>query len=273
MSKILRTYKAKQVMEGAGVPVARVFGYYELPDFDPFLMLDYFEADGGTDSPGFPWHPHKGIETITYFLKGAGEHQDSMGNKGIISGGELQWMSAGKGVLHQEMPVKSEEGYQGFQFWVNMAAKDKLNAPSYQYMTKDKLQVHEGDGVTVKVICGDYKGIKGPIDKEEQGIVLLHGLLADTGHTELVRLEGKNGYLFIFEGSGNLNGETVESVTAYTLDEGKYILEADSHSQLSFIYAEGIPLNEPIAWHGPVVMNTQEEIRQTFKDLEEGKFV
>lgn len=270
MSIIKSIYRAQQVREGAGVIVNRVFGYYEKEAFDPFLMLDYFETDGPTNSPGFPWHPHKGIETITYFLRGSGLHEDSMGNKGVIGPGELQWMTAGKGIYHQEMPKSSENGYQGFQFWVNLPRKDKLTTPTYKYIKKGEMKAFEEEGISVKVISGEYKGIKGPIDKSNLGITMLHVSLDEGASLELKRDIGKEGYVFVFEGYGMLDKDKVDTYVAYTLKEGAFKIKAESKMQ--FIYAEGTPLKEPIAWKGPIVMNTREEIEKTFKDLQEGTF-
>jgi redox-sensitive bicupin YhaK (pirin superfamily) len=171
MSMILNKFKPKQVTEGAGVELNRVFGYYETKEFDPFLMLDYFDVhidpDETYQTPGFPWHPHKGMETISYFLRGGGQHQDSMGNKGIISQGELQWMSAGRGIFHQEMPLAAPDGIQGFQFWVNLPASRKLKKPEYQYIKKGQMKSLKSLGAEVKVISGSYKDIQGPIDKND----------------------------------------------------------------------------------------------------------
>ena len=268
---ILREFPAKAVKEGAGVMVNRVFGYNEVKDFDPFLMLDYFEGPENLESPGFPWHPHKGIETITYMIKGSGKHEDSLGNKGTIGPGELQWMTAGSGIMHQEMPGESPQGSQGFQFWVNMPARDKYNQPSYQYIKKGQMKAYKSEGITVNVIAGNYKGIKGPIDKSNLEITMLHGIVKEGYSMVLDRHVGKKGYLFVFEGRGRLNDQEVKSVTAYTLDQGEVIIQADR--ELSFIFAQGKPLNEPIAWHGPIVMNTREELVETFRDLEKGTFV
>ncbi len=271
MSIIKKEYRAKQVMEGGGVLVNRVFGYYETPDFDPFLMLDYFETNKNSNSPGFPWHPHKGIETITYFIRGAGMHEDNMGNKGLISAGELQWMSSGKGIYHQEMPVNSPEGYQGFQFWVNLPAKEKLKEPDYKYIKKGEMKSHIEKGLEVKVIAGKYQGITGPIDKSNLGITMLHIILDKDQEIELNREKGKEGYIFLFEGKALVDKVNIQSVAAYTLNEGTFKLKSKS-SKVQFIYAEGNPINESIAWKGPIVMNTTEEIRKTFEDLRNGTF-
>jgi len=271
MSIIIDTYKAQEVREGAGVIVNRVFGHGQTEIFDPFLMLDYFEMKETLDSPGFPWHPHKGIETISYFLKGSGEHQDSLGNKGIIGPGELQWMSAGSGIMHQEMPASSEGGAQGFQFWVNMPAKDKLNQPHYNFIGRDEMRIMKQEGAIIKVIAGSYKNLEGPIDKSQQGIRMLHIILEEGASIELTRHQDKNGFMFVFDGSGFIEDEKVRAYNAYVLDEGKFQLTANQNLQA--IYAEGKPLKEPIVWYGPVVMNTREEIIETFRAIEEGTFI
>lgn len=268
---IIKKYKAQQVREGAGVIVNRVFGHEETKSFDPFLMLDYFDEKNNVESPGFPWHPHKGMETISYFLRGSGEHQDSMGNKGIIGEGELQWMSAGKGIMHQEMPADSKNGMQGFQFWVNLPAAEKLKEPEYQYIKNGEMKTIELDKATVRVIAGEYMGLKGPIDKSSRGITMLHSTIDVGSEIKVIREVGKQGFIFIFEGNGRIDDEEIDSVAAYTLSEGEYTLKAES--KMEILFAEGTPINEPIAWYGPIVMNTKEEIVEAFKDIENGDFV
>jgi|LGVE01.1.fsa_nt_gb redox-sensitive bicupin YhaK (pirin superfamily) len=268
---IKKIFKANEVKEGAGVIVNRVFGHNETTDFDPFLMLDYFETDHNIKSPGFPWHPHKGLETISYFLRGSGRHEDSLGNEGTIAVGELQWMSAGRGILHQEMPGSSSDGIQGFQFWVNMPRKDKLNAPSYQFIKKGKMKSIKTEGKIIRVIAGHYKDVLGPIDKSNLGITMLHVTLEEGIEIDLKRTKDKQGFVFVFEGNETLDSDEIEAVTAYTLEEGPFIIKADK--QLSFIYAEGTPLKEPIVWQGPIVMNTRDEIIETYRDLEKGTFI
>lgn len=270
MSIIINKYKTKHVSEGAGVLVNRVFGHDEVKEFDPFLMLDYFDVKGNIDSPGFPWHPHKGMETISYFMRGSGQHQDSMGNKGIIGEGELQWMSAGKGIMHQEMFGKTKDGVKGLQFWVNLPASEKLKEPEYQYIKKGEMKTVKELGSEVKVIAGVYKETLGVIDKEDRGITMLH-INIEYGHEmSLTRAEQKNGFVFVTEGSGTVNGEKISSFNVYTLDVGKIIIKATS--DLEIIYAEGTPINEPIVWYGPIVMNTRDEIIKTYKDIENGTF-
>ena len=266
---ILKTYPAKSVIEGAGVEVNRVFGYYEVNDFDPFLMLDYFNQDNNMETPGFPWHPHKGIETISYILRGSVEHQDSIGNKGVIGPGELQWMTAGRGIMHQEMPVASREGIEGFQFWVNLPKSKKRIQPSYQSMTRGTLKIVKHSTYEVRVISGEYQGLVGPIDKSELGIQMLHVICDEESEITIKRDKGKNGFLFVIRGEGHINEERLSPMHAYTLDIGDYKIKG----KLEFVFAQGLPLNEPVAWKGPIVMNTKEELNQTFHDLSEGTFL
>lgn len=271
MVKILEKYIAKQVTEGNGVIVNRVFGKPETTDVDPFLMLDYFETHNDTKSNGFPWHPHKGIETITYMLRGGIEHEDNLGNKDIIGPGELQWMTAGKGIMHQEMPVPSSKGFQGFQFWVNLPAKDKLVEPSYKYIKNGDMQEHKGSKYSVKVISGEYKNIVGPIDKSKEGIKMFHVSMEQKSNFELVRESSKQGYIFVFKGEGLLDNQPIKEQTTYILSEGSGTIT--SNGELEFIFAEGKPLKEPIAWYGPIVMNTRAEISETLEDLQNGTFI
>lgn len=277
MSMIIKKYIPQQVMEGAGVLVNRVFGHGETKAFDPFLMLDYFDTHPtpgeAYDTPGFPWHPHKGMETISYFLRGGAEHQDSLGNKGVMGAGELQWMSAGRGILHQEMPVIADDGAQGFQFWVNLPASEKLNKPHYQYIKQGEMKTYTDANSEVKVISGHYEGITGPIDKEGLGITMLHMTLEPGSEATIERLDELQGFIFIFEGQGSLGDRPISSVTAYTLAPGKEVLQATGDQKLQLIFAEGRPLKEPIAWRGPIVMNTQQELMATFRDLENKTFI
>jgi len=269
MSIILRKYNPIDLKEDGGGSFKRVFGHGQTSEFDPFLMLDYFDIESSKQSVGFPWHPHKGIETITYILRGGIEHQDSLGNKGVISSGEVQWMTAGKGIMHQEMLAPTNDGIQGFQFWVNLRAVDKLTEPKYAYISSKEMKEVKSDTHTVKVISGTYNGIKGPIDKKELGISLQHIQVKEGNYIKIKRFQGKQG--FMFKGKGLLNDESVESITTYTLDSGEFLFTANEDTE--FIFAEGLPINESIAWHGPVVMNTQEELRETFRSIQDGTFI
>ena len=271
MSKIINEYSAQPVMEGAGVLVNRVFGHGETTQFDPFLMLDYFETDKETNSPGFPWHPHRGIETITYFLRGSGTHEDSMGNKGVISAGELQWMSAGGGIYHQEMPATSKNGYQGFQFWLNLPQKDKMKSPEYQYINNGEMKEVAKDGSVVRVISGEYGGATGPVDKASLDVTMLHVSLEAGASITLERGADEQGFIFVFEGGGSIDGQDAAATTAYTLDAGE--IEISASEPMEFIFAQGRPLKEPIAWGGPIVMNTREELQAAFDELNNGTFI
>lgn len=273
MSIIIQKYKAKQVIEGGGVPVSRVFGYHETDAFDPFLMLDYINHSSGKYLNGFPWHPHKGMETISYLLKGNLKHEDSLGNKGELLSGEVQWMSAGKGILHQEMPgTDNEDGIEAFQFWLNLPAKDKLKEPDYKYIHQGNMKSVLQNGLKVRIIAGKYDNELGPIDKSDLGITLLHITLEKGKEISLTRDSDKYGYIFVFKGDGSMNNDSIEAITAYTLSPGELLVRTESEN-LEFIFAEGTPLKEPIAWNGPIVMNTQEELSDTFHDLDNGTFI
>ncbi len=272
MSEIIKVYKPKEMMEGAGVDVNRVFGYYQVPDFDPFLMLDYFESESSDESPGFPWHPHKGIETITYMLRGSIKHEDSLGHAGIIGAGDVQWMTAGKGIYHQEMPQSAEGGYRGFQFWLNMPAHHKYDEPKYQELTGDKLPIVSEQGCDVQIISGDYKGKSGPIDKTALGVKMMHVKMNPKNTLMLERAEGKKGFIFVFDGNGYVGEKAITNHYAYTLASGEIHFTSGEDS-LEFIFAEGTPIDEPIVWYGPMVMNTQAEIQKALQDLRDGTFV
>ena len=272
MSKIIKTYIPQRKKEGAGVLVERVFGYYQVPDFDPFLMLDYFENENGEESPGFPWHPHKGIETITYMLRGRIKHEDSLGNGGIIGPGDVQWMTAGGGIYHQEMPQREPGGYRGFQFWLNMPAHHKLDKPKYNGLTADKIKSVKKDGAEVKIISGEYEGVSGPIDKSGLGVRLMHVKIGEGKKISITREKKKKGFVFVFEGEGAADDRQLGSMEAYTLEAGGIEFRARG-TDFEFIFAEGYPINEPVAWYGPMVMNTNAEIQQALKDLRDGTFV
>lgn len=270
MSKIISEHVAKRLMEGGGVPVNRVFGYHETDKFDPFLMLDYFETEEGIESPGFPWHPHKGMETITYMLQGHVEHEDSMGNKGIIGPGELQWMSAGKGIMHQEMPVTSPQGIKGLQFWLNLPSVDKLKDPHYDYIKNGEMPVIDDHGIQVRVIAGTYKQVKGPINKSTQGITMLHVTMEKNTQFSIMRDQDKQGFVFIMSGQVEIEEDQLRRFSAYTLRPG--VIQISASEKVDFIFAQGKPLKESIAWQGPIVMNTREELIETFNDINNNRF-
>lgn len=275
MVSVKKVYKAVETSDGAGVKLNRVFGYNETPEFDPFLLLDYFASNNPDDViKGFPWHPHRGIETITYMLKGAVEHQDSLGNKGIIRASDIQWMTAGSGIVHQEMPIPLKEGTEGFQFWLNLPAEEKMSDPKYGDITADMLESFNEDGVLIKVIGGRYKDAKGPVQRERLSVNLFDIEMEAGTDFEYELIEPRNTFVFVFHGSGKFGVEKlkVESKTAIRFND-KGSLQISSEKGVRFILAEGIPIAEPIAWGGPIVMNTREELRTAFHEYEVGTFL
>ena len=275
MVSVKKIYKAMETTDGAGVRLNRVFGYNETPQFDPFLLLDYFSTDNPDDvMKGFPWHPHRGIETITYMLKGEVEHQDSLGNRGLIKSSEVQWMTAGSGIVHQEMPQPPDDGLEGFQFWLNLPSNDKMMDPAYGDITAEMLESYEEEGLLVKVIGGTYKNAKGPVQRENLSVNLLDIELAAGKTFEYELLLPLNTFVFVFHGSGKFGAEkeTVSEKTAVRFN-GKGILNISTADGVRFILAEGKPISEPIAWGGPIVMNTREELRKAFHEYETGTFL
>jgi len=275
---VVKYWKSKSTIEGAGVRLKRAFGFYEVPLLDPFLLLDDFHSDNPDDYiAGFPWHPHRGIETVTYMLSGDVEHGDSIGNNGVIGSGDTQWMTAGSGIIHQEMPKKQDGFLWGFQLWVNLPAKDKMMDPRYRDIKKDKVPLVEtGDGVRVKVICGKVKGIEGPvkdivIDPEYLDVSM-------TGGAKFNRKikEGYKVFAYVVEGSAFFDYKKDDKLFKETL-----IVYGDGHGVeieavaegVRFLLVSGKPIGEPIAWRGPIVMNTNEELEIAFNEFHEGTFI
>lgn len=275
MKKVKSIHSAIETSDGAGVKLNRVFGYNETPRFDPFLMLDYFVTENPDDViNGFPWHPHRGIETITYILKGSVEHQDSLGNKGVIGAGEVQWMTAGSGIVHQEMPDAAVNGIEGFQLWLNLPQKDKMTVPQYGEVKSNMIQTLQKDTVQIKIIGGEFNGIKGPIDREELGVNLYEITIpAGTKYVHLPK-EDINTFMFVFKGFGYFgsNQDRVNEKDA-VLFEGDGGIQIEAKLDLKILLGEGRPLNETIAWGGPIVMNTREELRTAFREYDEGTFI
>ncbi len=276
--KISRVIHGVPTTDGAGVRLTRIFGYYEQGMLDPFLMLDYF----GTDHPedyvsGFPSHPHRGIETVTYLLDGKVEHSDNMGNSGVIGKGDMQWMTAGSGIIHQEMPQKTEGRLAGFQLWVNLPASGKMIAPRYQDIPASRVPVvNLPGGVNVKVLAGNFGGIRGPVEN----------ILADPDYfdvempanSELVTPvnEDYTVFAYLYKGSVYFDESRSESVRAgqgALFGKGPQVKAFTSSSRARFILIAGKPIGEPIAWRGPIVMNTEAELNLAFKELREEKFI
>jgi redox-sensitive bicupin YhaK (pirin superfamily) len=262
-------------LEGAGVRLNRVFGYNETPEFDPFLLLDYFYTSNPVDViKGFPWHPHRGIETITYMLKGEVEHRDSLGNRGVIKNSEVQWMTAGSGIVHQEMPVPPDEYTEGFQFWLNLPADEKMTDPAYGDITADMLESYKGNGYLVKVIGGEYKGARGPVQRKRLSVNLLDIELEPKTDFDYMLSVPMNTFVFVFHGSAKIGVEKlhINSKTALRFNNAGP-LHISTEKGTRFILAEGKPLAEPIAWGGPIVMNTREQLGKAFEEYENGIFL
>ncbi len=275
---IRQILKSQPTLEGAGVHLKRVFGFSEVPDYDPFLMLDDFHSDKPEDYlKGFPWHPHRGIETITYVLHGDVEHGDSMGNKGIIGSGDVQWMTAGSGIIHQEMPQGDDNGLMwGFQLWANLPAAHKMMHPRYQDIRNDQIpEVTLESGVTVRIICGEMDGSKGPvedivIDPEylditvPRGTEFIHPVKSE--HTVFAYVMAGNGY-FCKE-----KDPLVEKEHLILFNNGDSVVVSTEKEPSRFLLISGKPIREPVAWQGPIVMNTQEELKIAFEEYRNGTF-
>ena len=274
--KIRSILNRQPTIEGAGVHLNRVFGYSQSPQLDPFLMLDDFRSDNPAQyMKGFPWHPHRGIETITYVTKGDVEHGDSLGNKGIISTGDVQWMTAGSGIIHQEMPKGDPQGaMHGFQLWANLPAAQKMMPPRYRGITADQIPEIELDhGIQVKVIAGSIGGAKGPM-----GDIVINPEYFDctvpAGRTFVHRTNPDyTAFIYVIEGAGETAGEAIENGTLVLFGEGDRLAVSAASESLRFLLLTGKPLNEPVAWRGPIVMNTQAELELAFREYREGTFI
>jgi len=264
---------SRPTIEGAGVRLKRVFGSYEVSLFDPFLLLDNFGSKNPDDYlKGFPWHPHRGIETVTYMLSGEVAHGDSMGNSGLIESGDIQWMSAGSGIIHQEMPRKYEGLMQGFQLWVNLPAKKKMIDPKYRGITKDQIPTVEMGEVKVKVIAGEIGGIVGPVEDLVVDVEYFDVSLPAGNSFEHTPKKGYKSFAYVIEGTNYVSGTTIEPQYCALLDE-KENIKVEAKAGSHFLFVSGKPLNEPVAWGGPIVMNTREELEKAFQELDEGNFI
>ncbi len=273
--KIRLVLKSKPVIEGAGVHLKRVFGFSEVPKFDPFLMLDDFRSDNPEHfRKGFPWHPHRGIETITYVLKGDVEHGDSMGNKGIISSGDVQWMTAGSGIIHQEMPKGDAQGsMHGFQLWTNLPASQKMMDPRYRGITASQIpEVVMDNGVRIKIIAGTVNGTIGPV----RDIVINPEYLDCTVPEEVAYVHATKpdytAFIYVIDGKGVINDTEVRNQTLILFDTGEEFAIKATGKFVRFLLLTGKPLNETIAWRGPIVMNSQAELETAFREYREGSF-
>ena len=275
---IRRVFKSTPTIEGAGVHLKRAFGFTEAPLFDPFLLLDDFRSNNPADYlKGFPWHPHRGIETITYMLDGNVKHGDSMGHNGVISAGAVQWMTAGSGIIHQEMPFGDQHGKMGgFQLWANLPASQKMNPPRYRDITPEQIpQLHLENDVEIHIICGNIDQTKGPvndiaIDPNYLDITVPSGI-SYTHHLT----KGHTAFAYIIAGKGVFchQDETYSNETLILFDDGDTITVTTEDNHVRFLLISGKPLNEPIAWQGPIVMNTQAELSRAFREYQNGTFL
>jgi quercetin 2,3-dioxygenase len=269
---------ARETLEGAGVHLRRAFGNGDETAFDPFLMLDDFRAgDPSKYRLGFPWHPHRGIETITYVIEGEVEHSDSLGNRGTIGAGDVPWMTAGSGVIHQEMPQGNEQGRMGgFQLWLNLPARHKLTEPRYQGIVAAEIPVVKTEGATTRIIAGRLGEVEGPIVNRWVYPEYMDVALAPHASWEHPTTRGFVAWAYVFEGSMRF-GATAQLVVA---DPGKIVLFGDGDSVTAsaggegarFLFASGSPLQEPIAWRGPIVMNYPRELEEAWRELDQGTF-
>jgi len=288
---------SKPTIEGAGVHLRRAFGFGDTTEFDPFLLLDDFRNDRPDEyRAGFPWHPHRGIETITYVLAGNVEHGDSLGNRGNLGSGDVQWMTAGRGILHQEMPQGDQHGrMHGFQLWANLPSSLKMTAPRYQDIKVGEIpEVVDDDGTRVRIVCGDFRGKRGPVE----------GVAADPRYLDVTVLPGKrktlpvelerHAFAYVFEGSGDFRAasqpfgvltektdganeflvrEQTGNRSLVLFDSGDEVTVQAGDEGIRFLLVSGKPIKEPVAWYGPIVMNTQAELQQAFTELRSGTFI
>ena len=294
---IKRVSQSKPTIEGAGVHLRRAFGFGDPKEFDPFLLFDDFRNDNPDEYlSGFPWHPHRGIETITYVLAGRVDHGDSLGNKGSLGAGDVQWMTAGSGIMHQEMPKGDSQGrMHGFQLWANLPASLKMTNPRYQDVQgADVPEVTDDDGTMVRVVCGSFWGVTGPVD----------GIAADPRYLDVSVPPGRrktlpvevsrHAFAYVFAGSGTFKnasdprevktdrmgrveaaaaGDEIGNRSLILFDQGDEVTVQAGDMGIRFLLVSGKPLEEPVAWYGPIVMNTEAELRQAVNDLNQGTFI
>ncbi len=277
-TRVVRTLKGMPASDGAGVKLTRVIGSPQLDMLDPFLLLDEF----GTDQPedylaGFPEHPHRGFETVTYMLDGRMRHKDNHGNEGLLVPGSVQWMTAGRGLVHSEMPEQQEGRMRGFQLWVNLPARDKMVEPRYQEFAPDRIpEATPADGVRVKVIAGVVDGVRGPIEQPATDPLYLDIALQPGATWTHVLPDGHNAFAYVFEGAARIGeGEEARNLRTHelaVLGGGNRLVVRPVDAEARLIVVAGRPLGEPVARHGPFVMNTREQLMQAFVDFQQGRF-
>jgi redox-sensitive bicupin YhaK (pirin superfamily) len=280
---ISQIIEPQTAIEGAGVRLLRSFGPRVSNLFDPFLLFDHFAFNDPLEGPlrGFPYHPHRGIETVTYMLEGSTAHRDSLGNEGLIGPGDVQWMSSGRGILHEEMPRRSENGnIYGFQLWVNLPSHLKMSEPRYQEVTASTIPTYEKDGVKIRIVAGTVDGVTGPVTDiaasplymdVELGLDIEWQFPIPSRHTLIT---------YVFQGEGVFSGDpltgsgtTIDAPKMVKFDDGDYIMVKTENNPVRFMLMAGAPFKEPIVPYGPFVMNTIEEIQETLKELRNGTFI
>ncbi|MCU0454509.1 MAG: pirin family protein [Bacteroidetes bacterium] len=293
---VKRIIESQPTIEGAGVKLRRAFGFGDTEEYDPFLLLDDFRNDNPADYlKGFPWHPHRGIETITYVLAGTVAHQDSLGNKGSLGAGDVQWMTAGRGILHQEMPAGNERGMMhGFQLWANLPSAMKMTKPRYQDVPgKEIPEIIDDDGTAVRIVCGNFWGKTGPVEGIASDPRYLDVWVPPLKKKRFPVDATRHAFAYVFQGSGTfrdasqpmgvlteLPGPSEGVVRDHTgnrslilFDTGDEIVVQAGEDGIRFLLVSGKPIKEPVAWYGPIVMNTQAELRRAMMDLQDGTFI
>ncbi|MGD8750792.1 MAG: pirin family protein [Anaerolineales bacterium] len=281
--KVKKVIEPDYVIEGAGVLLRRSFGPTRANPFDPFLLFDHFAFNDPIEGPivGFPTHPHRGIETVTYMLEGNVRHRDSLGNMGIIGPGDVQWMTSGRGIMHEELPRRGPNGnVNGFQLWVNLPATQKMGPPRYQEIQEDTIPTVGDNGTKVRLVAGEYQGVHGPVTEIAAKPLYMDITLGSDVRIDLPMPQGHSVVAYLFEGQGHFGldddgqGEFVEAVRMVVFDDGDRLgVRASSDSYARFMLMAGAPFKEPIVPYGPFVMNTEEEIRIALSELRNGTFV
>jgi redox-sensitive bicupin YhaK (pirin superfamily) len=271
--KVQKILDRQVTLEGAGVKLKRVLGNDKNSTLDPFLLLDHFGSDNPKDYiKGFPWHPHRGMETVTYMWTGEVEHGDSMGNKGVIKSGDIQWMTAGSGIIHQEMPQKYDGLMQGFQLWINLPAKKKMIDPKYRGIESEQIPVIQKGDTKTKIIAGKVDGTKGPVRDLAIDIEYFDVELSSGKTFEHATAKNDTVFAYIVEGAVEVQSKTIRQGQCAVFGEGD-LVKTSSTGGGRFLFVSGEPLNEPVAWRGPIVMNTQEELDKAFEELESNTFI
>jgi redox-sensitive bicupin YhaK (pirin superfamily) len=273
---ISQTIEPQTAIEGAGVRLLRSIAPKVSNEFDPFLLFDHFAFNDPLEGPirGFPTHPHRGIETVTYMLEGSTAHRDSLGNQGLIGPGDVQWMSAGRGILHEEMPRRGESGnIFGFQLWVNLPSHLKMSAPRYQEVNASTIPTYEKDGVRIRVVAGTVDGVNGPVGDIAAAPLYMDVELAPGIAWQFPIPEGHTLITYVFEGEGVFSGDTIDAVKMVKFADGDHISVNTENNPVRFMLIAGAPFREPIVPYGPFVMNTIEEIQETLRELRNGTFI